>query len=120
MTKDQKEIAVIVLAFILMFAGLTFIGGCSPNNNCPETDFWERYAETELKNYELCFQSKSYQYLKQHRQMIKNLIEQNKYDNKDSFWVDNSNGGYELFYYTIGGYEFQKDGTLFGRKVREE
>lgn len=80
-------------------------------------DWVQELAKKDMQEYMKCKQAQSYEYMKYHRDMIRNLIKEEKYDKEDSFWVDNSEGGYELFYYTIGGYEFQKDGTLFGKKV---
>ena len=99
------------LLFILVL--LAVFAGYSPE---PKTDFWDQYAKREIEKYNLCFQSQDYQYMKYHREMIKNLIEQGKYENEDSFQYDTNTGKKTMFYYTIGGYEFQKDGTLFGRK----
>ena len=108
--KESEEFVKKIIV-ILLFC---FVVGCNSNNDCPKTDFWEQYAKTELRNYELCFQSKSYQYLKHHREMIKNLISEEKYDKKGSFPYETDGGTKILVHYTIGGYEFQEDGTLFG------
>ena len=79
-----------------------------------KTDWVQELAKKNMQEYMECKQAQSYEYMKHHRQMIRNLIEQGKYDNKDSFPVESVNGNYDLIYYDIGGYSFQEDGTLFG------
>jgi len=102
-----------VMKYLIPILLVLFVG-CSQKNDCSNNDFWERYAKTELQSYEICFQSKNYQYVKHHREMIKNLIAQGKYDNKGSFPYEAHGETKMLIHYTIGGYEFQEDGTLFG------
>ena len=93
-------------------------GQVSKNITCSkEKDWVQELAKKDMKEYMECKQAQSYEYMKHHREMVRNLIKQGKYDSKDSFWVENSDGGYELFYYSIGLYEFQEDGVLFGQKV---
>ena len=77
-------------------------------------DVFEQLAQRNMDDYTECKQARSYAYMKHHRQMIKNLIETKQYDRRGSFPVDSQSGTYDLIYYDIGGYSFQKDGTLFG------
>ena len=96
---------------LLLVTTLLLFSGCSPR-----TDAYQDFLDDKRKEYVKCLSSQDYEYMKHHREMIKTLIMEKKYYRKDSFWVDNQDGGYELVYYNISGYEFLEDGTLLERK----
>jgi len=108
---ERIKVFIVIISFLMLLFVLGTLG-CERKINV-----YQSFFDDKRNEWIECLGSQDYEYMKHHREAIRNLIKSEKYDKVDSFPYEAHGKKEIMVYYTIGGYEFQYDGTLFGRKV---